>query len=73
MFIAILGRQPALGATELERLYGGDRTRWFSDRAMLIESDAFAFNRLGGSLKAGRVILQANVNWQTIRRAVVDR
>ena len=73
MFIAILGRQPALGATELECLYGGNRTRWFSDRAMLIESDAFDFNRLGGSLKAGRVILQANGNWQTIRRAVVDR
>lgn len=73
MFIAILGRQPALGATELERLYGGDRTRWFSDRAMLIESDAFDFNRLGGSLKAGRVILQTNGNWQMISRIVVDR
>ena len=73
MFIAILGRQPALGATELERLYGGDRTRWFSDRAMLIESDAFDFNRLGGSLKAGRIILQTNGNWQMISRTVVDR
>ena len=33
----------------------------------------FDFNRLGGSLKAGRVILQTNGNWQTISRAVVDR
>lgn len=73
MFIAILGRQPALGATELERLYGGNHTRWFSDSAMLIESDVFDFNRLGGSLKAGRIILQMNGNWQTISRAVVDR
>jgi len=73
MFIAILGRQPTLGATELERLYGGNHTRWFSDSAMLIESDVFDFNRLGGSLKAGRIILQMNGNWQTISRAIVDR
>ena len=56
MFIAILGRQPALGAAELERLYGSDCTRWFSDHTILVESDMFDFNRLGGSLKAGRVI-----------------
>ncbi|TWP23346.1 methyltransferase domain-containing protein, partial [TM7 phylum sp. oral taxon 349] len=72
MFIAILGRQPTLGAAELERLYGSDCTRWFSDHTMLVESDAFDFNRLGGSLKAGRVILQMNGNWQTISRTIVD-
>ena len=31
MYIAILGRQPALGVAELERLYGPESVRWFSD------------------------------------------
>lgn len=56
MYIAILGRQPALGMAELERLYGSDQTRWFSDQAALIDSSSLDLDRLGGTQKAGRVV-----------------
>jgi tRNA (guanine10-N2)-dimethyltransferase len=58
MYIAILGRQPALGMAELERLYGGESTRWFSDQAALIDTKALDFERLGGIQKAGRVVAE---------------
>lgn len=69
MYIAILGRQPALGAAELEQTCGTEATRWFSDQAVLVTSDALSLDRLGGVQKAGRVVLQlSNGDW---RRASV--
>lgn len=69
MYIAILGRQPALGAAELEQICGADATRWFSDQSVLVSTDTLPFDRLGGVQKAGRVILQlSNGDW---RRASV--
>lgn len=66
MFIAILGRQPEFGAAELERLYGASSVHWFSSQSMLIKSDSFDFNRLGGSLKAGRVVFESRGNWREL-------
>lgn len=69
MYIAILGRQPALGAAELEQICGSDATRWFSDQAVLVSSETLPFERLGGVQKGGRVVLQlSNGDW---RRASV--
>lgn len=72
MYIAILGRQPALGMAELERLYGADNTKWFSDESAVITTDDFDFNQLGGSLKAGRVVLQLNGGWGDVGRAIIE-
>ncbi len=58
MHIAILGRQPALGMAELEHLYGTQNTGWISEQAGFIKSDSFSIDRLGGTLKAGRVIAE---------------
>lgn len=58
MYIAILGRQPALGMAELERLYGSDQTRWFSDQSALIDTPSLDFDRLGGVQKAGRIVAE---------------
>lgn len=58
MYIAILGRQPQLGMAELERLYPGENVSWFSKNTAIIESDFFSIEQLGGTQKAGRVILQ---------------
>ena len=63
MYIAILGRQPALGVAELECLYGAAAVRWFGAQAATITSDIFDFERLGGSQKAGRVVLELRGNW----------
>lgn len=54
MYVAILGRQPAISIAELERVYGD--VRWFSDTSALIETDTLDIQRLGGTQKAGRVI-----------------
>ena len=58
MYIAILGRQPALGMAELERLYGAAATGWISEQAAFIKSDTFSIDHLGGTLKAGRVVAE---------------
>lgn len=56
MYIAILGRQPSLGMAELERTFGD--VSWFSDQSAVIATDSFDIERLGGTLKAGRVVAQ---------------
>jgi len=58
MYIAILGRQPALGMAELEHTYGSDKTRWFSDQSAIINTDTFSVDFLGGTQKAARVTIE---------------
>ena len=72
MYIAILGRQPALGMAELERLYGSDQTRWFSDQSALIDTKTIDFERLGGSQKAGRVVAELpRGDWRQVSMKLV--
>lgn len=56
MFIAILGRQPAIGIAELERVFGD--VTWFSDSTAIIKADSFDIEKLGGIVKAGRVVAE---------------
>lgn len=72
MFIAILGRQPALGIAELESLYGSDSTRWFSDISATVATDDFDFERLGGSQKAGQVAIETRGDWRSVSREIVQ-
>lgn len=58
MYIAILGRQPALGIAELERIYGGKNVEWFSSGTAVIKSEVFSVEHLGGTQKAGEVVLE---------------
>lgn len=72
MYITILGRQPALGVAELESLYG-DNVQWYSDKAALISTDSFDFERLGGSQKAGKAVLELRGgSWFSISRRIVE-
>jgi tRNA G10 N-methylase Trm11 len=72
MFIAILGRQPALGMAELERLYGTESTQWFSDQSACIDASSFSIERLGGTLKAGRVVASLpRSDWHTASSKLV--
>lgn len=75
MYIAILGRQPALGMAELERVFGS--VRRFSDQSAIIDSDApVDVERLGGTLKAGRIILELPTgrarDWRAISMKIVQ-
>ena len=56
MYIAILGRQPEIGIAELERVF--DDVRWFSDQSAVINTAAMDIERLGGTLKAGRIVAE---------------
>lgn len=73
MYIAILGRQPALGMAELEKLYGANLVRWFSDQSAVIDGDDFSTNRLGGTQKAGRVVATlSNADWRKASIKIVQ-
>jgi len=65
MYIAILGRQAALGMAELERLYGRDSVDWFSSTAAIIKTDTpVDISRLGGSLKVAHITQTGKGNWR---------
>lgn len=56
MFIAILGRQPAIGIAELERVFSD--VSWFSDNSAVIKADSLDIQRLGGTVKAGHIVAE---------------
>lgn len=63
MYIAMLGRQPALGMAELERTFGD--VRWFSHDTALVKTDLLDIERLGGTVRAGHVIAELNrADWR---------
>ena len=71
MYIAILGRQPELGAAELERLYTD--VTWFSHESVCVNTDTLDLARLGGTQKAGRVIAEiASSDWHKISQKIVQ-
>jgi len=75
MHIAILGRQPAISIAELERVYGD--VSWFSDISALVqpsaEADYIDIQRLGGTQKAGRVVLQVpGRDWRAASAKIVQ-
>jgi tRNA G10 N-methylase Trm11 len=73
MYIAILGRQPALGIAELERVYGSDSVDFFSDHTALVDSDEFHLIRLGGTLKAGRVVADLSGDWRKVSQKIISQ
>lgn len=71
MYIALLGRQPALSIAELEQVF--KNVSWFSDTSALIDtSNAVDIQRLGGSQKIGRITLKLPArDWRTISMQIV--
>ena len=70
MYITMLGRQPAIGMAELERVFG--HVRWFSHDSALVETDSLDIQRLGGVVKAGRVTAQLNgTDWRKTSMEIV--
>ena len=69
MYIAMLGRQPAIGMAELERVFGD--VTWFSENVAAIQTDSFDVTRLGGTLKAGRVVGELSGDWRRASEQLV--
>lgn len=77
--ICILGRQPALGLAEIERLFGAKVVASYGTQAALVRGKlkADALQRLGGSVKIGRVLATLpSKDWPSVekflRTAVVE-
>lgn len=65
----ILGRQPAIGAAELESLLGAQATKRIGDYAMLSDhsSKFIPFSRLGGSTRACKILtILPYTDWQRL-------
>lgn len=72
MYIAILGRQPALGLAELERVFGSEAVGHVAPQIASVDADHFALPRLGGTLKAGRLVLRSKTAWHQASQKLVE-
>lgn len=73
MYIAILGRQPTIGIAELERRFGSDAVRWFSDQSAFVDTNDLSIDFLGGTQKAGRVVAELpKSDWRAASTKIVQ-
>ncbi len=74
MYIALLGRQPAIGICELERLYGSESVSWHGEASAIIKTDQCPdVQNLGGSQKIGEVIAEfPKGNWRDVSTKIVQ-
>ncbi|HRQ97716.1 MAG TPA: hypothetical protein PK265_00110 [Candidatus Saccharibacteria bacterium] len=73
MRIAILGRQPALGTAELERIYGQNSVKLLSSQIAQIETDSLDVRDLGGTLKAGVITDTINGHdWRNVSQKIIQ-
>jgi len=72
MYIAILGRQPALGIAELERVFGGKSIKPLYEQAVSIDCDSLEIQRFGGVPKAGKIIAELPISdWHQVSQKIV--
>lgn len=72
MYIAILGRQPALGIAELERVFGGKSIKPLYSQAVSIDCSGLEIQRFGGVPKAGKIIAELPISdWHQVSQKIV--
>lgn len=73
-YIAILGRQPDIGISELRSLYGHASVTPISDYAAILETSAnLDVQSLGSIIKLGRVVETVNViDWLSVSKNIVS-
>lgn len=73
MYIALLGRQPALGTAELERVFGPQHVTPFSNGAVLVDSPSIDISSLGGTLKLGTVAIDLPTgDWTRVSQKIIQ-
>lgn len=73
--VCILGRQPEVGLAELESLFGEKALSRISDGTVIVDVDpqVFPFERLGGSIKAAKLLTTLDFNdWTKITNYLVE-
>lgn len=74
MYVALLGRQPALGIAELERVYSGGKVTPLSHLAAVIDTSLFDIRDFGGALKAGKIVIDiASGDWLRVSQKIVQK
>lgn len=73
MNITLLGRQPQLGMAELESIYGANNVAWFSKESAIINTSSLSLKRLGGSLKAGKVVDELTGDWSAASKKIIAK
>jgi len=70
----MLGRHPALGIAELERLYGAEHVVDMKEAALLdIDAAEINFKRLGGTIKVARILTIINsTDWRVLSKFLKD-
>ena len=56
MYLAILGREPKISLAELEAVFGATKITPVGEGVALVATKDFNLNRLGGTIKAGRIL-----------------
>jgi tRNA G10 N-methylase Trm11 len=73
VYIAILGRQPALGVAELERVFGPKSIRVLSNQSVSIECDDFEIQHFGGVPKAGKFVFELQKSeWHHVSQKIAQ-
>jgi len=73
MYVALLGRQPALGIAELERVFGGVNVTPLSGYAALVDTSLLNIRDLGGTLKAGKVVIDLRTgDWLKVSNKIIQ-
>ena len=73
MIIAILGRQPALGVAELERVFGAKSVTVVSDQAVCVDCEHFEVQRFGGVPKSGKVVVELpKSDWRQVSKKIIQ-
>jgi tRNA G10 N-methylase Trm11 len=73
--VAILGRQPALGAAELESLFEADKLTRLGDNAMLVDVEPIEvpIARLGGSTRVAKLLTYLPyTDWKKIEQYIAE-
>jgi tRNA G10 N-methylase Trm11 len=71
-FACLLGRQPELSIAELEQVYGSANVTRFSDDVAVVSSQQLDVQRLGGTVKAAKVIADIeSADWSGVSRQLV--
>ncbi|HEU5004871.1 MAG TPA: hypothetical protein VFT49_02165 [Candidatus Saccharimonadales bacterium] len=72
--LCVLGRQPKLGAAELESLFGADHVKYAGKFALLdLPGEEINFKRLGGTVKTARILATLPyTNWPKVAAYLRD-
>jgi tRNA G10 N-methylase Trm11 len=73
--VCVLGRLPALGAAELESLYGDEHVRLIDGAVLLdIPAEEINFKQVGGTIKVARILSELPyTSWNKLAKYLIDK